>query len=101
MNINRNVVQHQKIVEATTDDLLTAIISLKDDVRFNQIYEWLETSKKKVGDACLWEVKEPEKTILQGRLQMLTVILETIDEALDKMQTFRVNQQKSNERIVR
>jgi len=94
---NTKVVQHGFLLAPVNDDLMTSIISLKNDPRFTAFYEWLKASEKKVGDAYLW-AKEPEMNTCQGRLQIVTVILKTIDESLDKMQEFKTNQ---NERIKR
>jgi len=93
MNATTEVVQHKRFVTDTTDDLLTSIISLREDSRFLNIYEWLKSTETKAGDAYLWS-SDSERALRQGRLQMVTVICNIIDESLDKMQEFRANQQK-------
>ncbi len=98
INQKTNVVEHSPkgIMADTTEELLASIISLKDDTRFNAFIEWLNASKERCDKNLLWTVTEPNKTIIQGNDQVITTILITISDSLDKVKEFRINQ---NERI--
>jgi len=61
-----------------------AFYNLGENQYFKALVAWLENTKKEGEKKYLW-ASEPEKTLWQGRLQMITEILDEKDSALEKL----------------